>query len=73
MARVTAMKCVAGRSLSGFLSGVRDVKGWPDDARAECCGYRGDRLSRMLREGPWKIIDHHGYDKPQLFNLAEDP
>ena len=48
-------------------------RGWPDDALAECCGYHADRLSRMLREGPWKIIYHHGYDKPQLFNLIEDP
>ena len=27
----------------------------------------------MFREGPWKIIYHHGHEKPQLFNLVEDP
>jgi len=67
------MKNVAGRSLTGFFTGTGDVKGWPDDAFAECCGLRGDHPSRMLREGPWKIILHHGHDQPQLFNLAEDP
>lgn len=73
LAGAPPMKNVSGRSLSGFLSGSGDVKGWPDDALAECCGYHADRPSRMLREGPWKIIHHYGYDKPQLFNLAEDP
>jgi choline-sulfatase len=73
LAGAPPMKNVAGRSLSGFLRGGGDVQGWPDDALAECCGYQADQLSRMLREGPWKIIVHHGHDMPQLFNLAEDP
>jgi choline-sulfatase len=73
LAGAPPMKNVAGRSLTGFFAGGDDVKGWPDDAFAECCGYHADRASRMLREGPWKIIIHHGYDQPQLFNLAEDP
>ncbi|MBM3888532.1 MAG: hypothetical protein FJ388_05325 [Verrucomicrobia bacterium] len=67
------MKKVAGRSLTGFFTGAGDPKGWPDDAFAECCGTPVGRPSRMLREGPWKIILHHGHDQPQLFNLAEDP
>jgi choline-sulfatase len=73
LAGAPPMKDVAGRSLSGFLSGSGAVKDWPDEAFAECCGFRADRPSRMLREGPWKIIRHHGYDQPQLFNLVEDP
>ena len=73
LAGAPPMKNVAGRSLSGFSSGDGDVKGWPDDALAECCGSPAGRPSRMLREGPWKIILHHGYDQPQLFNLVEDP
>ena len=27
----------------------------------------------MVRQGPWKLSSYHGYDEPQLFNLAEDP
>lgn len=73
LAGAPPLKEVAGRSLSGFLSGSGEVKDWPDDALAECCGFRADRPSRMLRQGPWKIIVHHGYDRPQLFNVAEDP
>ncbi len=73
LAAAPPMKHVAGRSLSGFLLPGGETKGWPDEALAECCGFRGDRPSRMLREGPWKIIYHGGSDRPQLFNLAEDP
>lgn len=73
LAGAPRMKDVAGRSLRQFLLPGGDVTAWPDDALAECCGYHNDRPSRMLREGPWKIIYHHGYDKPQLFNLTEDP
>lgn len=73
LAGAPPMKDVAGRSLAGFLTGDGEVKDWPDDAFAECCGSPAGRPSRMLREGPWKIILHHGHDQPQLFNLAEDP
>jgi len=71
LAGATPMKNVAGRSLTDFFTG--DVKGWPDYVFAECSGLSAGNPSRMLREGPWKIIAHHGYDQPQLFNLDEDP
>ncbi len=73
LAGATPMKNVSGRSLRGFLSGDGNVPGWPDDAFTECCGSPAGYPGRMLREGPWKIIRYHGYDEPQLFNLAEDP
>jgi len=44
LAGAPPMKNVSGRSLSGFLSEGGDVKGWPDDALAECCGYQADHL-----------------------------
>lgn len=73
LAGAPPMKKVAGRSLCGFLSDSGMVSDWPDDAFAECCGVSANNPSRMLRAGPWKIIVHHGYDQPQLFNLDEDP
>lgn len=73
LAGAQPMKEVAGRSMAGFLMGEGVVDAWPNDAFSECCGVGGDRPSRMLREGPWKIIVHHGHQQPQLFNLAEDP
>ncbi len=27
----------------------------------------------MVRQGAWKLNFYHGYDAPQLFNVAEDP
>lgn len=73
LAGAKPMENVAGRSLRGLLRGSGDVRDWPDSALAECCGFQADRPSRMLREGDWKIIDHYGHDRPQLFNLREDP
>jgi len=34
---------------------------------------KGDSPSAMIRKGPWKLVHHHGYKEPQLFNLAQDP
>jgi choline-sulfatase len=34
---------------------------------------KGDAPSAMIRQGPWKLIRHHGYEAPQLFNVVEDP
>jgi len=34
---------------------------------------KGDSPSAMIRRGAWKLIQHHGYRDPQLFNLDEDP
>jgi choline-sulfatase len=37
------------------------------------CDLKGDSPSAMIRNGSWKLVHHHGYKAPQLFNLAEDP
>mgnify|MGYP005841423947 CR=1 FL=1 len=73
LAGAPPMKGVSGRSLAGLLQEGGEARNWPDEALAECCGYQADHLSRMLRAGPWKIICHHGFDRPQLFHLADDP
>jgi choline-sulfatase len=73
LAGTPPMPKIAGRSLAGFLTSNTEPAGWPDDAFAECCGVGASHASCMLREGPWKIIVHQGFDQPQLFNLAEDP
>ena len=62
-----------GQSLTSQLFG----RGRPADQRpdvfSEQYGGRGDLPSRMVVRWPWKLIHYHGYDEPQLFNLAEDP
>jgi len=64
----------AGRSLTGSLLGdTPDVPDWPDTAFAENYMRSVDRPGRMVRRGPWKLNVHHGYDRPELFNLDEDP
>ena len=40
---------------------------------ALCGDVKGDMPSAMARRGPWKLVEHHGYDVPQLFNLDDDP
>lgn len=63
-----------GRSLLGLLDpdgeGVMDG---PDETFCENGTGRGDRVSRMIRSGPWKLNHYHGYDTPQLFNIEDDP
>jgi choline-sulfatase len=51
----------------------------PRRATASATGYswpqrylRDGVLQRMVRRGDWKLIHYHG-DRPQLFNLREDP
>jgi len=39
----------------------------------QLCDLKGDSPSAMIRKGSWKLVHHHGYKAPQLFNLAEDP
>jgi len=34
---------------------------------------KGDYPSAMIRRGEYKLVVHYGYEKPQLFNLSEDP
>ena len=67
------MSGVRGRSLKGFLAGDGKVPDWPDTAFAELGGVRGDAPARMIRRGQWKLNCYHGYDRPQLFDLDNDP
>jgi choline-sulfatase len=64
---------LAGRSLLGFLEDTGKVPDWSNEAFSENEGRLGDRPSRMIRQGPWKLNHYHGYEQPQLFNLLEDP
>ena len=46
----------------------------PDRAVIAMCGdLKGDMPSAMIRRGPWKLVDHHSYDAPQLFHMQDDP
>lgn len=63
----------AGRSLRGFLEGSGEVAGWPDEAFSENYSGSDEPPGRMVRRGPWKLNHYHGYDEPQLFNVADDP
>ena len=40
---------------------------------SQLADLKGDRPSAMIRKGPYKLVQHNGYDLPQLFNLDEDP
>ena len=64
---------VAGRSLTGFLQNATPPADWPDVAFAENYNGGQERPGRMIRRGPWKLNHYHGFDRPQLFNLEEDP
>ena len=44
---------------------------WSDTAFSEYA-LREGQVQRMVRRGPWKLI-YHWQERPQLFNLAEDP
>jgi choline-sulfatase len=69
-----ALPDAAGRSFLGLITGQNDV--WQDVAFSEYCshnfGPEGGCYQRMIRQDEWKLIYYHG-QKPQLFNLAEDP
>jgi choline-sulfatase len=34
---------------------------------------KGDNPSAMIRKNNWKLVLHHGYEYPQLFDLSMDP
>lgn len=72
LADAPALPNGTGRSLNRFLAGD-DVPDWPDEAYADVPPAADVPAARMLRRGPWKLVHHHGYEAPQLFNLAEDP
>ena len=66
-----ALPDAAGHSLVGFLRADEGtVPDWPDTAYSEIIS---GRPVRMVRRGPWKLNHYHGYDRPQLLNLADDP
>ncbi len=69
-----ALPFVAGRSLSRFLAGQGEPEGWREEVFSECCGCPGgEGPSRMIVRWPWKLVHHHGYAEPQLFDLENDP
>ena len=73
MADGSPMQNVSGQSLCRLLNGYDHINDWPDTAFAELGGLTGNDPGRMIRRGLWKLNYYHGYDRPQLFNLEEDP
>ena len=60
-----------GKSLKGILLNTEKA----DSERAiisQLADVKGDSPSVMVRKREWKLVSHMGYDRPQLFNLAED-
>lgn len=45
----------------------------PNLGGADVHAMSGGVQNRMVRVGDWKLVYYHGFDDPQLFNLAEDP
>ena len=49
---------------------------WRNESYSEYCsdeyGPKGGCFQRMLRRDEWKLIYYHG-QRPQLFNLSDDP
>jgi choline-sulfatase len=61
-----------GQSIWPQLTGDEGID--PDRAVISLCGdLKGDLPSAMVRQGPWKLVDHYSYATPQLFNLDDDP
>jgi choline-sulfatase len=61
-----------GRSLRPLLEKGRAPEDWPNVAFAE---MHPRRLwpAKMVRAGEWKLNHYHGFDRPQLFDLRNDP
>ncbi|MGV0820307.1 sulfatase-like hydrolase/transferase [Martelella sp. AMO21009] len=61
-----------GKSLWGLLTGAE-----PEDPEraitSQLADIKGDAPSAMVRKGRWKLVVHHGYDTPQLFDMIADP
>lgn len=45
----------------------------PNLGGADVHAMPGGVQNRMARRGDWKLVYYHGFDDPQLFNLADDP
>ncbi|HID06709.1 MAG TPA: hypothetical protein EYP10_06135 [Armatimonadetes bacterium] len=61
-----------GRSLVPLLCESPNGVDWEDVAFAELCTFT-DPFMRMVRRGDWKLVYFDGYERPQLFNLRDDP
>jgi len=73
LAAADPLSRIAGRSLRSFLEDGAPPADWPDLTLAENYSGGQERPGRMIRQGPWKLNHYHGHDRPQLFNLEEDP
>lgn len=63
----------SGTSLLPRLLPQGDPDGPQRDIFSENIGKRDGVPSRMVVRWPWKLVHFHGYERPQLFNVAEDP
>jgi choline-sulfatase len=63
----------SGRVLTPLLRGEPVPVDWRPEVAAEIVPALGPGPARMVRRGPWKLVLHHGYPSPQLFNLDHDP
>ncbi|MEP7207337.1 MAG: choline-sulfatase [Casimicrobiaceae bacterium] len=59
-----------GASFARLLAG--EASGWKDEVIADWAGGGHDQASRMLRQGRFKYLWHHGL-APMLFDLVADP
>ncbi|MCP4402700.1 MAG: sulfatase-like hydrolase/transferase [bacterium] len=61
-----------GENLLPLLSGAE-----PENPRraviSQLGDIKGDSPSATIRQGPWKLVSHYGYEQPQLFNMDDDP
>jgi choline-sulfatase len=62
-----------GRVLTPLLRGEPLPADWPPVIYAENGPDLDNPPARMVRRGQWKLVHHHGYAQPQLFDLAADP
>lgn len=74
MAGAEPLPMMRGRSLMRFLEPHGpDAADWLDETFSEHYGALRDRPSRMIRSGKWKLNWYHGYERPQLFDMEQDP
>jgi choline-sulfatase len=63
----------SGRVLTPALRGQPLPSNMHPEVYAESMHVAGFPPARMVRRGPWKLVQYHGYEQPQLFNLVDDP
>lgn len=68
-----ALPAPSGRVLTPLLRGEHQPADWRPEVYAEIVPALGPGPARLVRRGPWKLVYHHGYARPQLFNLGDDP